>query len=175
MPHLTIAGAIEQLPGQTTDGDARILWIGDPRVVPVEPWAYAKGIGYAITDAQGIRLEDGWAGVPSDAEHDVTEAIDAIRSETTLRAGRMLAPYGIRYIIVPVVDGALSTVDDPLPVPAGLLDALNDQLDLGTPPLTSPIDFVALREHGVDAGAQRAHPGRCGRQPEQRCRGADDQ
>src|SRR4029078_10128946 len=81
MPHLTIAGAIQQLPGQTTERDARILWIGDPRVVPVEPWAYAKGIGYAITDAQGIRLEDGWAGVPSDAEHDVTEAIDAIRSE----------------------------------------------------------------------------------------------
>ncbi len=142
MPQLTLADALTQLPGKPSDGDARILWIGDPRLVPVEPWAYAPGIGYAVSDAQGIRLEDGWAGIPSDTEHDVTAAIDAIRSETTLRAGRLLAPYGIRYIIVPVVDGARSTIDDPLPVPAGLLDALNDQLDLGTPPLTSPLDFV---------------------------------
>ncbi len=142
MPQLTLADALTQLPGQPSDGDARILWIGDPRLVPVEPWAYAPGIGYAVSDAQGIRLEDGWAGIPSDTEHDVTAAIDAIRSETTLRAGRLLAPYGIRYIIVPVVDGAHSTIDDPLPVPGGLLDALNDQLDLGTPPLTSPLDFV---------------------------------
>ncbi len=142
MPTLTLASALDQLPGQPADGDARILWIGDPRLVPAEPWAYAKGIGYAITDASGVRLEDGWAGIPSDTEHEVTAAIDAIRSETTLRAGRLLAPYGIRYIIVPVVDGARSTVGDPLPVPAGLLDALNDQLDLGTPPLTSPLDFV---------------------------------
>lgn len=146
MPRLTMASALEQLPGNASDGDARILWIGDPRVVPVDPWAYAPGIAYAITDAGGLRLEDGWAGIPSGAEHDITEAIDAIRSETTLRAGRMLAPYGIRFIVVPVVDGARSTVGDPLPVPVGLLDALNDQLDLGTS-ATNPLDFVVYENN----------------------------
>lgn len=167
IPHLTLADALDQLPIEAGDGDSRILWIGDPRIVPVEPWAYAKGIGYAVTDAQGVRLEDGWAGIPSDAEHEVTAAIDAIRSETTLRAGRLLAPYGIRFIVVPVVDGAQSTVADPLPVPAGLLDALNDQLDLGTPPLTSPLDFVLyenmawtpLRSELTPAGATASQSG----------------
>jgi hypothetical protein len=36
----------------------------------------------------------------------------------------------VRYIIVPVVDGAVSTDDEPLPLPAGLVDSLGDQLDL---------------------------------------------
>ncbi|MCU1503303.1 MAG: hypothetical protein JWM12_2657 [Ilumatobacteraceae bacterium] len=143
MPNLTLATVLDQLPTNPPEGDYRILWLGDPRVIPVAPWAYAPGIGYAITDDGPLQIQDDWPGIPSAVEHDVTAAIDAIRSETTLRAGRLLAPYGIRYIVVPVADGARSTLDHPLPVPGGLLDALNDQLDLGTP-LTSPLNFAVF-------------------------------
>jgi GT2 family glycosyltransferase len=143
MPHLTLATVLDQLPTHPAEGDYRILWLGDPRVIPVAPWAYAPGIGYAITDDGPLQLLDSWPAIPNDVEHDITAAIDAIRSETTLRVGRLLAPYGIRYIVVPIADGARSTLDHPLPVPGGLLDALNDQLDLGTP-LTSPLNFAVF-------------------------------
>ena len=66
-----------------------------------------------------------------------------------MRGGRLLAPYAIRYIVVPIADGAVSTVDQPLPLPAGCVDALDDQLDLAAP-LTRPLNFARLREHRVD-------------------------
>ncbi|MEO5899364.1 MAG: glycosyltransferase family 2 protein [Ilumatobacteraceae bacterium] len=143
MPELTLSTVLDQLPAHPTDGDYRVLWLGDPRVIPVASWAYAPGIGYAITDDGPLQIQDDWPGIPTEVEHEVTAAVDAIRSETTLRVGRLLAPYGIRYIVVPIADGARSTLDKPLPVPAGLLDALNDQLDLGTP-LTSPLNFAVF-------------------------------
>ena len=47
-----------------------------------------------------------------------------------MRAGTLLAPLGIRFIVVPEFDGVASTVNDPLPMPAGLVSSLEDQLDL---------------------------------------------
>jgi hypothetical protein len=42
---------------------------------------------------------------------------------------------------VPIADGAVSTVDQPLPLPNGLVDALDDQLDFAVP-LTKPLNFL---------------------------------
>jgi hypothetical protein len=42
----------------------------------------------------------------------------------------MLAPLGVRFIVVPVVDGGLSTRSRPIAAPAGLVDAMARQLDL---------------------------------------------
>ena len=59
----------------------------------------------------------------------------------TLRGGRLLAQYGIRYVIVPLADGAHGTVGTPLPTPSGLVDVLEDQLDLAAP-LTRPPNYL---------------------------------
>ncbi|NDI19612.1 MAG: hypothetical protein EBY89_07630, partial [Actinobacteria bacterium] len=48
----------------------------------------------------------------------------------TIRAGRLLAPLSVRYVVVPIVDGGVSTSDSPLAPPVGLLDGLAQQLDL---------------------------------------------
>ena len=45
---------------------------------------------------------------------------------------------GVRYLVVPLIDGATSTAADPLPVPSGLLASLRAQLDLVRPPITAP-------------------------------------
>ncbi|HEY4608836.1 MAG TPA: hypothetical protein VIH06_06520, partial [Ilumatobacteraceae bacterium] len=78
---------------------------------------------------------------PSKVETEVANVIGQIASESTLRGGRLLAPFAIRYIVVPVADGAVSTIEDPLPLPEGLVDALDDQLDFAAP-LTRPLNFV---------------------------------
>src|SRR4029079_14613434 len=62
-------------------------------------------------------------------------------SAPALRGGALVPRSGIRYIVVPVADGAVSTVDNPLPLPGGLIDALDDQLDFAAP-LTRPLNFV---------------------------------
>jgi len=141
MPRLTLTSVLGQFNENPPEGDYRILWIGNPKVMPVPPWTLAPGIGYAITDDGPLTQYETWPGRPSKVETEVANVIGQIATESTLRGGRLLAPFAIRYIVVPVADGAVSTVDNPLPLPGGLIDALDDQLDFAAP-LTRPLNFV---------------------------------
>lgn len=140
-PEVTLASVIGQLPTNPPEGDYRVLWVGDPDVLPVAAWEYRPGIGYAVTDDGPLGVYETWPGRPSNAERQIAGALDAIATQSTLRAGRLLAPLAIRYIVVPLADGAISTTERPLAPPDGLLDALDDQLDLGRP-LTRPLNFI---------------------------------
>ncbi|HEY7628153.1 MAG TPA: glycosyltransferase, partial [Ilumatobacteraceae bacterium] len=140
-PTLTLTSLLGQFSEDPPEGDYRILWIGDPRVMPVPAWTLEPGIGYAITDDGPLTAYEAWPGRPSKSEAAVGEIVRQLATESTLRGGRLLAPYAVRYIVVPIADGAISTVDKPLPTPAGLIDALDDQLDFAAP-LTRPLNFV---------------------------------
>ena len=141
MPTLTLTSVLGQFPHNPPEGDYRILWIGNPDVMPIPAWTLSPGIGYAITDDGPLTQYEAWAGRPSKAEAEIGSVVKQLASESTLRGGRLLAPYAIRYIVVPVADGATSTVDKPLPLPNGLVDALDDQLDFAAP-LTRPLNFL---------------------------------
>jgi hypothetical protein len=141
MPTLTLTSVLGQFSENPPEGDYRILWIGNPQVMPVPAWTLEPGIGYAITDDGPLTQYEAWPGRPSKAETAVASILQQLASESTLRGGRLLAPYAIRYIVVPVADGAVSSVDQPLPLPGGLIDALDDQLDFAAP-LTRPLNFL---------------------------------
>jgi GT2 family glycosyltransferase len=141
MPTLTLTSVLGQFAENPPEGDYRILWIGNPQVMPTPSWTLRPGIGYAITDDGPLTQYEAWPGRPSKTETEVGAVIEQLASESTLRGGRLLAPYAIRYIVVPVADGATSTVDAPLPLPDGLVDALDDQLDFAVP-LTRPLNFL---------------------------------
>lgn len=139
-PGITLQSSLRQL-ATDADGDYRVLWLGDPRLMPVAAWEYQAGVAYAITDDGPLEISDLWVGAPSDAEDDVAVAVRAVASYSTLRGGRLLAPYGIRYVVVPIADDAVSSVRRPLPLPDGLLDALDAQLDLSRP-LSENLNFA---------------------------------
>ncbi len=141
MPTLTLTSVLGQFPENPPEGDYRILWIGNPQVMPVPGWTLEPGIGYAVTDDGPFTQYETWPGRPSKSEQDLGDVVRQLASESTLRGGRLLAPYAIRYIVVPIADGATSTVDQPLPLPTGLVDALDDQLDFAAP-LTRPLNFL---------------------------------
>ncbi len=141
MPDRTLVSVLGQLPINPADGDYRVLWIGDPRVIPVGAYTYQPGIGYAITDDDMLSIEDYWAGSPTSVEADVATALREISDGLTLRGGRLLAPYGIRFVVVPLADGANGTIGSPLLPPGGLIDVLDDQLDLAAP-LTKPPNYI---------------------------------
>jgi hypothetical protein len=71
-----------------------------------------------------------WSAPSSLATTAVELAIEKLLQGSTLRAGRLLAPLGIRYIVVPIIDGGRSTRTSPIPAPDGLLEKLSSQLDL---------------------------------------------
>lgn len=165
MPSRTLQSSLAGFPADPASGDYRILWLGDPRAIPVGSWTYQPGIGYAITDDGPLTLEDRYAGRPTDVEDEVADALRQMAGGYTLRGGRLLAQYGIRYVVIPVADGFNGTLSAPLPVPNGLADVLDDQLDLAQG-LLSPQNYLVwentaaaptraiLTEAGAEASRQ---------------------
>jgi hypothetical protein len=123
-----VAASLEADPAE---GDYRVLYVGDPRVLPVPAREYRDGIAYALVDDGPLDLTDRWATPTTLADDVIVDALDRIADGTVSRAGRLLAPLGIRYLVIPTIDGVESTAADPIAVPVGLLDAIGDQLDLG--------------------------------------------
>lgn len=131
MPSTPLARLIDaSLPEETDTGAYNVLLIGDARLLPVPSTEYRDGVSWAIIDGGPLNALDRWAPPPNGAAELVTIALDEVADASTLRAGRLLAPLGIRFVMLPEFDGVVSTVKDPLPMPLGLVSSLEDQLDL---------------------------------------------
>ena len=108
------------------------------------------GKAWSSAPAQASRS----AGFPhTPADDAVEEALRLVADGSTLRAGRLLAPHGIRYVVVPETDGVNSTAEDPIPIPEGLVPALQNQLDIGSVPGPPAIE-VFVNEAWIPVGAQ---------------------
>ena len=131
VPNTPLARLLDaSLPDASPDGDYNVLLLGDARVLPVPATEYRDGVSWAIIDDGPLDVRDRWMPPSNAAAALVTTALDEMASTSTLRAGRLLAPLSIRFVVVPEFDGVTSTVNDPLPLPTGLVEALEDQLDL---------------------------------------------
>lgn len=126
----SLTESLQTLPDSLQDGQYRTLYLGDPRVVPASPTNLGWGIAYSITTGVEPRLEDGWEPTRTRATNQLEVALRGIVRGQTSRAGRLLAPLAVRYVIVPIIDGAASTRDELIEPPVGLVSALSDQLDL---------------------------------------------
>src|SRR5262249_21619653 len=126
--------ADEQFGTDVPEGDSRTLYIGDTRVMPVPGWrldeAGESGVSFALVDDGPLTIAEHWTGVPSGAEQEVRSILGLMNANETARIGRLLAPYAVRYIVIPVADGVNSTTAKPLPLPQGLVESLTTQLDL---------------------------------------------
>lgn len=133
MPSNPLSSLIEQqLPDVPADidSDYRVLVLGDARLIPGAAIEYRDGISYSVLTQNELSIADRWARPSTVYDGAIVAALDQIAIGSTQRGGRLLAPLGIRYIVVPEFDGVVSTLDDPLPVPLGLSDAFDAQLDI---------------------------------------------
>ncbi|MGI9645722.1 MAG: glycosyltransferase [Ilumatobacteraceae bacterium] len=146
-PSTTLPDLLERsLPDPGVEGDYNVLLIGDARILPVPAVEYRDGISFALIGSAALDMRDRWTPPPSTADDDVIFALDQISSGSTLRAGSLLAPLGIRRIVIPEFDGVTSTTDDPLPIPSGLVSALENQLDIVA---TSAVPTLEVFENTV--------------------------
>jgi GT2 family glycosyltransferase len=130
-PETSLSSIVEaSLPPAEEAGDYNVLLVGDARILPVPSTEYRDGLAWAVAGAGGFDVRSTWAAPTVDAGQSIDVALDQIASGSTLRAGRLLAPWSIRYIVIPELDGVVSTSEDRLPEPAGLYESLGDQLDL---------------------------------------------
>lgn len=129
-PSLAVAQLMRQLPDSTTEGDYRTVYLGDPRALPGAPSNLGWGIAWSVVNGRAPSLVEMWETPPTRAREQALVALYGIVRGKTARSGRLLAPIGVRYIVVPIIDGAGSRRDAPIPAPNGLVQALSRQLDL---------------------------------------------
>ena len=129
-PSLALPQLLAQLPDAQTAGNYRTLFIGDSRVLPGAPINFGWGIGYSITNGATPSVDEYWETPPTRVRDNAVAAMYGIVRGQTSRAGRLLAPLSVRYIVVPIIDGGQSTRSNPIAEPAGLVEALSRQLDL---------------------------------------------
>lgn len=112
------------------DGDFRVLWMGQADVMPVGGWSLADDVLYGTTTNGLPVITDQWAGSPEGATEALAEAVIAARDSQTSRLGRLLAPMGVRYVVVAegLAPAAVNEVVEP--APEAVLDSLAGQIDL---------------------------------------------
>lgn len=120
----------ELLVDPVSSGDYRVLVVGDPEIVPGADRFHAEGIAYSIVDGGRFDVNEIWSAPGSVDGRAIDDVLTAMATRSTARAGRLMAPFGIRYVVVPFVDRVRSTPESPRPLPEGLIAALREQLDL---------------------------------------------
>ena len=121
----------------------RVLWLGDPAALPLSGWALDEGLAYGTTDDGSPTLENLWVGSDDGRTGLLADAIRLATDGQTARLGRLLAPMGVRYVVVPERLAPAPFATDELPVPPALLATLSAQLDLQ--PLDVPAGLTVFR------------------------------
>lgn len=116
----------------------RVVWVGDPEVLPAAGWRYDDGVAYTTTDRGVPTVLDRFTGPPPGATPLVADALRLAQDKRTTRLGRLIAPMGVRYVVVQTAlapNGSSRGSADSRPVPAQLTDRLAQQLDLQPVPI----------------------------------------
>ena len=128
-PKISLAQLLTQLPTDPASGDYNVAYVGRSEVLPLPAIRLNDQTAFAIADDGELTMRDHWLA-PSNALTDsVAQALNATISQQTVRSGRLLSSLAVRYVVVPVIDGAVSSVDQLLEAPPGLLEGLSLQLD----------------------------------------------
>jgi GT2 family glycosyltransferase len=108
-------------------GGYRVLWLGDPSLLPLDAKS-VNGIGYGLTRDGPGDARTQWAAPQHTADDQLGAALIAARAGETARLGHLLAPIGVRYVAL--VSRAGPGHGAVVPADPTLADALTRQLDL---------------------------------------------
>jgi GT2 family glycosyltransferase len=137
----------------------RVLWLGDPRALPVGGWPVDAGLSYALT---GQSLPDAtlvWAPAGPGPAATAAAGLQLALDGNTVHLGRLLAPLGVRYVVVidGINPGSSEVASVNAPPPVDLQRALLDQDDLQIVPGQVGVQVYQNAEN-LPVTAQRAHP-----------------
>jgi GT2 family glycosyltransferase len=152
LPTTSVAQSLSAL-APSVAGGYRVLWLGDPSVVPLAGWTVAPGLE-AATSTDGLPGGSTLFSPPDSGTSDVImQAVSSAMNGHTVRLGALLAPAGISTIVLmnsaaPELAGVQNV---PLrSAPGVLATALNDQSDLSLVLQTSSVEvFSNSLFHGI--------------------------
>ena len=136
----------------------RVLWIGAEEVLPLDAWQLGDSDLLVATTVRGYPdVRHQWAGPLSDDHERLLDAVRLGLEGETARLGRLLAPYGVQYVVA-VEQGTPSFSSGPQrEIPAGPRRALTSQLDL-RPIAADPSVLVFQNEAFLSSRAQFDRP-----------------
>jgi GT2 family glycosyltransferase len=117
------------LPG-IKGGDYRVLWVGDPASLPLAGRSLEPGFAYGASfDGEPVLADDFPTG-PAGQSPRLASDLMLVQGQLTTKLGHLLAPAGVRYLVVPNHVGPAGSGGRPVPVPNALLAGLGLQTDL---------------------------------------------
>jgi GT2 family glycosyltransferase len=133
LPVNDFSQSVTWMSAKASSGAFRVLWLGDARALNQGSWNAGDGIAYATSENGGPDARWLWNAPAPGPTATLASAVNLARSGRTDRLGRMLAPAGVRYVVLltslaPEIDG--EQTPQQYPVPADLAPALSRQLDL---------------------------------------------
>ncbi len=122
--------ALSSVVGQRSHAAFRVMWIGDPDVVPVAGRHLDDGLSIGVSNRGMPNMTELWASGDPGGTRALVEALDLATTSQTTRLGRVLADMGVRYIVLPRQIVPLPYRTTAHELPPRLVSGLDDQLDL---------------------------------------------
>jgi hypothetical protein len=122
---------------ERSDAPFRTVWIGDPEVLPLSGWTFDDAATYQVTSTGLPALRDLYPGEHGGTNAPLPDALEAAADGTTARLGADLAPYGVRYLFLPLRKDPGS--DEDVVPDSPLVEALPEQLDLAELDVSSAV------------------------------------
>ncbi|HLN16610.1 MAG TPA: glycosyltransferase [Acidimicrobiales bacterium] len=119
--------------GQGAATPYRVLWLGNPRALPLGGWSMQSGLAYGTSVGGVPDGTDTWAPAGAGPTVRLATSVELAREGLTTHLGRLLAPAAVRYIVVvenlaPSLGGLQSSAS--FPTPPDLVPTLLGQRDL---------------------------------------------
>jgi hypothetical protein len=138
LPRRDFSRSYAGLVARPEEGTARILWIGDPVTLPLagtslaqgELGEVAPGMAFATTDGRTPVFLDRWGVPETRGTVLVRDAVERAVAGDTTRLGRLLAVFGVRYVVLADHLVPAPYAGEVRPVPGALVRTLDAQLDL---------------------------------------------
>jgi GT2 family glycosyltransferase len=131
-PKADLATSLDFLnrPAVQRAGSFRVLWLGPASDLPVASVETTAGLAYGLTDDGPGSFTERWAAPAYDPTPLVADAIHLAATGQTDRLGRLLATFGVRYVVVVRRPAPARTGLRGAALPVGLVDTTTRQLDL---------------------------------------------
>lgn len=129
LPTAGPSSALASLDG-VRGGDYRVLWVGDPRAIPLASAPLGGGQAWAMSFDGLPGVADTWTGGAVGGAAAVSADLRLAAGGLTSQLGHLLAPLGVRYLVVPRYDAPSGSGAEPVPVPGDLIAGLRRQTDL---------------------------------------------
>jgi hypothetical protein len=135
LPVNDFSQSVQWMGAKASEGAFRVLWLGDTRALNQGSWAAGDGLAYATSEDGSPDARWLWNAPGPGPAAALADAVDTARAGRTDQLGRLLAPAGVRYVVLvtslaPEIDG--EQTPKAFPVPADLVPAMAHQLDLDT-------------------------------------------